>query len=518
MKHPNVLVRTWRRGRLARVAVSALAVAIVAGTVATAAVAVWWRGADTSTIGTLSFANELHIPPLARSTVEADGTRVFDLTARATTASFKPGMYTDVLGYDGGYLGPTLRAERGERVRVRVRNELDEVTTTHWHGMRLPAEADGGPHAPIEPGETWAPSWTIDQPAATLWYHPHPHGRTEAQVHRGMAGMFIVDEPGAATGSLPDDYGVDDVPVIVQDRSFAADGSFRDGGRFLATSGTLGRELLVNGTWNPHHVVTTERVRLRVLNASTARVYEFGFDDDRSFDVVATDGGLLDRPVPLDRIRLSPGERAEVVVAVRPGERTVLRSTPPDLGVDPFTGRGNGGDDSFDVLELRAAAELTPAPPPATRLGTEPALDPADAVRTRRFSLDGDSTINGRPMDPARVDATVRAGSVELWEVDAGGQVHNFHVHDVQFQVVDVDGEPPPPELAGWKDTVYLGGADRIRLLMWFGDQPDPDTPFMFHCHLLAHEDGGMMGQFVVTADGRPGGPLSTDAHEGHGT
>ena len=149
--------------------------------------------------------------------MDADGTRVFDLDTRAGGKEFRPGRTTPTWGFNGGYLGPTLRAERGERVRANVRNSLDEASTVHWHGMHLPAGVDGGPHQMVDFGDRWSPQWTVDQPAASLWYHPHPHGATEKHVQRGLAGMFLLDDEPSAALPLPQRYGVDDLPLIVQD-------------------------------------------------------------------------------------------------------------------------------------------------------------------------------------------------------------------------------------------------------------------------------------------------------------
>ncbi|HKN45709.1 MAG TPA: multicopper oxidase domain-containing protein [Propionibacteriaceae bacterium] len=174
--------------------------------------------APISTVDTLSFDNRLRIPALAESTVDDNGVRTFRLAAVAGSVEFLSGLSTPTWSYtdgryDVGYLGPTLRATRGERVRVMVENRLSEITTVHWHGMHLPARNDGGPHTPIAPGEQWQPQWSIDQPAATLWYHPHPHGQTEAQVTRGLAGLFYLDD--RSNSDLPHRYGIDDIPIIL---------------------------------------------------------------------------------------------------------------------------------------------------------------------------------------------------------------------------------------------------------------------------------------------------------------
>ncbi|GHD05066.1 multicopper oxidase family protein [Zhihengliuella salsuginis] len=442
----------------------------------------------------------LPIPPLADSRVE-DGVRVFDLAARPGTMDLLPGFPTPTAGFNGPFLGPTLRASRGERVRVRVANELDEATSVHWHGMHLPPEMDGGPHQPVAAGDTWEPEWLIDQPAATLWYHPHPHGETQRHVNLGLAGLFVVDDQDTPAG-LPGEYGVDDVPVIVQDKMVGEEGGF-----LLDTSGNeigiLGSTLLVNGARNPFFEVSSQRVRLRLLNASTARTYNFGFADSREFALIASDGGLLASPVPLASIRLSPAERAEIVVEMAPGETIMLRSGRVELGAVAVPA-AFGGEDEFDVLELRAAGELAPSPPVPGTLARIERLRVEDAAGLRDFRL-ADRKINSKEMDMGRIDEVVRVGSTEVWEVrNTNPYPHNFHVHDVQFQVVSIDGQDPPPELGGLKDTIYLEPRRVYRIIMRFEDYTSAKVPYMYHCHLLLHEDEGMMGQFVVLEDGEP--------------
>lgn len=454
--------------------------------------------APESTAGRLQFDRPLKIPPLAASHVDPDGTRVFHLTARAGTTELRPGTRSRTWGFNGTYLGPTLRAERGEKVRVDVTNHLAETTTVHWHGMHIPARFDGGPHQPIRPGHTWHPTWRIDQPAATLWYHPHPHGRTADHVNRGLAGMFWIDDPASRVADrLPHRYGVDDIPVIVQDRSIAADGDLGSGD----LGEELGDDLVVNGTYAPYLDVTTQKVRLRLLNASARRVYDFGLSGNRTFTMIGTGGGLLAHPAPMRRVQLSPGERADIVVAVTPGERVTLRSYPPHLGGNPLADVFGGGRDRFDVLQVRAATHLAPSAPIPGRLAAAPDLDVADAP-VRRFELAG-RMINGRRMDMGRIDQTVRLGTTEVWQVtNDDGEYHSFHVHDVQFEVLSVDGRQPGPALSGWKDTIFMPPGRTVRLAMRFTDYADPHTPYMFHCHLLPHEDSGMMGQFVVVRKG----------------
>ncbi|HEV2824734.1 MAG TPA: multicopper oxidase domain-containing protein, partial [Actinomycetota bacterium] len=328
-----------RRRLLLRLLIAVLALGMVA-VLGLAGLAAWfWTQADNSNVGQVGFANQLKIPPLAEPRLDDAGRKVFDLRLQQGTSELLAGKPTQTWGANGSYLGPTVRATLGDQVVMNVRNDLPEATSIHWHGMHLPAAADGGPHQLIQPGSTWSPSWRIDQPAATLWYHPHPHGATEDHVYRDLAGLFLLDDPEAGALALPDRYGIDDIPVILQDKRFDRDGNLDFGQSPFSPVGRLGDQVLVNGTHDPHLNITSQRVRLRLLNASTARVYHVGFADDRPFELIGTDGGLLERPHRTTRVLLSPGERAEIVAAFRPRERVVLRSFPPDLGLDRFQGR-----------------------------------------------------------------------------------------------------------------------------------------------------------------------------------
>jgi suppressor of ftsI len=451
-------------------------------------------GTDSDT-GTLRFSNRLRIPPLAKSTVGADGVRRFSLALHPGIQSqFLPGQSTPTWGINGGYLGPTLRAARGETVAVQVANRLAEATTLHWHGMRLPARMDGGPHQLVQPDDTWTPQWTIDQPAGTAWFHPHPHERTAMHVYRGIAGMFIIDAPGGP--ALPGGYGVDDIPLIVQDKKFDSDGRLNedrvDGGTF----GFLGDRILVNGTYDPYLEVGTELVRFRLLNASNSRVYRIGFADNRTFHVVATDAGALREPVEVDRVKLSPGERAEVVVRFTAGEQVVLNSRGED--------RQQANDieeDDFDLVRVSAAARLTVSEPLPRQLGGVPFVAPPAGARVRKFRLTG-SEINGRDMDMGRIDEVVPAGAHEIWELDNTTYAHNFHIHEVAFRILDVNGAAPPAYQQGPKDTVFVPKHAKVRLAVEFGRYTDPTTPYMYHCHILRHEDKGMMGQFLIVEPG----------------
>lgn len=463
--------------------------------------------------GSTGSTRPLPIPPLAASTVGADGVRRFTLRAQAGTTEMIRGKQTATWGYNGSVLGPTVRARRGEQVGFTVTNDLPEASSVHWHGMHLPAKFDGGPHQMIAPGAVWAPQWTVQQHAATLWYHPHPHGATEKHVHRGLSGLFLIDDDAADALDLPNEYGVDDIPLVIQDRRFTADGALDESD--ATDVGLLGDTIVTNGIANAHLSLTTDRVRLRILNGSSGRLYHLAFGDGRAFQLIATDGGLLPKPVTLNRIQLSPGERVELVVTVVAGENVTLRSLPitERAGIDRAA--EFGFDDTFDVLILRAAESPRPSAALPATLVPMRALATATTAPTRAFDLQW-FMINNRRMDMNRIDMTVPVDTTEVWTVrNKDNWPHNFHVHDVQFQIVAIDGNPPPPALSGWKDTVYTAPGASYTLAMHFADHTDPTYPYMYHCHLLHHEDQGMMGQFLVLAPGQQPTPLRMDMDMG---
>ncbi|MFC0675149.1 multicopper oxidase family protein [Brachybacterium hainanense] len=456
---------------------------------------------STTAVTDVPVRTPLPIPPLAPSTTER-GVRRIALTAQEGSIQL-PGMPgpTRTWGFSGPFLGPTLRLRRGEDVEIAVTNRLPEPTSVHWHGMHLPAAMDGGPHQSIAPGATWTPRWQVDQEAATLWYHPHPHGGTERHVHRGLAGLVLLEDDRSEEAVLPREYGADDVPLIIQDRSLDADGQLvlRDDG---AEPGMLGDTIMVNGMIGAYLEVRSALLRLRILNGATARTLTLGLADGRALTMIASDGGLLDEPIELTSLRLAPGERAEVLLALDPGETVRLRGLRTDLGAVAVPAT-TGAHDECDILELRAAPRLEPAPEPVWQARQRRLPDPAEAVRSRGFVLEG-RTINGRRMDMSRIDEVVHLGTTEIWEVTNGEAVpHSFHVHDVQMRLLDIDGAAPPPELAGPKDTFYLEPRRRYRLVLRFERYADPHMPYMHHCHMLLHEDGGMMGQFVVIEPGQ---------------
>ena len=479
----------------------------------------------------LAFENKLPIPEQLFGTV-VDGRRQFHLTVDEGSREFLPGKQTPTVGVNGPYLGPTVRLRRGEDVDLTVRNDIDEMTTMHWHGAHVPARMDGTPHQKIQPGETWTASFEVDQQAASLWYHPHPHGTTGLHSYRGISGFLLIDDDNSDALDLPKTYGVDDIPLVIQDRLFDDDGAFR----FAATEGAVyGDTMLINGTWSPFLEVESRRIRFRLLNGSNARIYNIGFDDNRVFHQIATDGGFLETPLQTQRVSLAPGERAEILVDFSDGAEVVLKSY-PQPGFLAFMEAIGGylspiGTGNLELLKIvpKAAKRASHALP--ERLNTISRIAASQAAKTRPMRLGGPiqegqvarfgqggpvgPPINGKIMDMERIDEVVRLGDIEIWEVDnIGGQAHPFHVHLVQFQILDRNGQPPTGAELGWKDTVWVPAGDVVRIIMPFERYADPEVPYMYHCHIMEHEDAGMMGQFLVVEDPEKLGNITKISHD----
>ena len=429
----------------------------------------------------------LLIPPLLEPTVE-DGVSRYGLTIGTSQHDYKQTGMTDTYSYNGtSVLGPTLRLRTGDSVVISVTNELDEATTTHWHGADVPAEDDGGPHSIIETGETWVADFDVIQPAATLWYHPHAHGSTAEHVYRGAAGLLIIDDDNPAAATLPGTYGVDDIPVIIQDRAFTEDGQL-DFAIDDGDEGKLDGVLTVNGTINPYVETPAGLVRLRLLNGSQGRIYQLSVEG-ADMTKIASDGGYLASPVAIEQLVLAPGDRAEIIVDVGAESAALIDST---------FGR---------VLELRPNGTALGGGTLPDKLATIERMSESEVAVDRSFHMDDASNfwefnpswaINGVQFDMSRIDVTVQLGATERWTLSSGEGQHVFHPHQIQFQILAINGEPPPPEESGWEDSVLVNGNREVVIAARFNTYAAEEIPYMFHCHILDHEDLGMMGQFLI--------------------
>ena len=451
-------------------------------------------------------SNPLRLPPLLTARPE-DGTDVFDLALGHGETEFFEGVKTRTIGINQSYLGPTIRLTAGNDVRLNVANNLSEDATLHWHGFHLPAAMDGGPHQVIRPGTTWSPEFKVRQKAATFWCHSHLMGKTAEQVWAGPAGMMIVDDAESAGLGLPSAYGVDDIPVVLQDRLFTEDGQMPYGpGYFDVMNGMIGNVPLSNGTVGTFFDAKAGLLRLRLLNASNATFYATHFADEQRFLQIASDGGLLERPFETNYVLLATGERAEVLVDLSDGETALLRAAPMNaegaIKADDVLNRTLSGErEPFNFLEIRPSGSGSAASVPET-LASLPVVRASDAEHTRRFGLDmgfRTHSINGVEMDMERVNEVVTVGRAEIWEItNKSWMAHPFHVHDTQFRILERGGSPPHPGEAGLKDTVVSYPKETLLILVRFDEYTDPALPYMYHCHALEHEDAGMMGQFTV--------------------
>jgi FtsP/CotA-like multicopper oxidase with cupredoxin domain len=444
----------------------------------------------------------LAMPPL----LDARASGRFTLTASTGQRNFLGESPSETYGFNGDYLGPVLRLGPGETA-ARVENGLPVAISAHWHGLEVPGPADGGPHQPVAPGAAWDMVLPLNQPAATAWYHSHIHGKTAPQVYAGLAGVLQITDGEDGARGLPDAYGVDDLTLVLQDRRFDQAGrmSYRTSMHDRMV-GFLGDWMVVNGQVAGVAAVPAGVVRLRLLNASNARIYRMKLRSGRDMHLLATEGGLLPAPMPLERLLLSPGERAEVLIDFSGADTDALVSdviaNMPMLQGEAGLGASDGAN-QFTVLDF--ATDLT-LPVRIDRLpettGATVQVLARDTAVERRFSLDmgmgmmGGFSINGAVFAMDRYSHQSQRAVPELWRVRADRMMHPFHVHGTRFLVLSENGQPPRPEYRGWKDTVLIDGA--VELLMQFHHPAPEQAPYMFHCHILEHEDAGMMGQFTV--------------------
>ncbi len=429
--------------------------------------------------------NELKIPSMLE---RDDEEGVYIVRAQKGKTEIFDGIETTTYGYNGAFLGPMLRLEKGETVKIKTINELDEDTTFHWHGLEVPADADGGPHDVIKPGEEKIIEFKVVQEAATLWFHPHPKGKTAEQVYNGLAGLLYIEDDNSTSLGLPTDYGKNDIPLIFQDKIFD-DKKQLNFSSAKNEDGTIGDTLLINGTLNPKLTVNKEKIRLRLLNGSNARNFTFKLNTGNFFIQIATDGGYLNEPVNLKEVTLTPSERAEIVIDFS------QLNTENDLALINEDGSVLL---PFEVSEQSGAISRIPGEMNDFSL-TEKEKGLPVTKKIELFGMMDMVAINGKKFDPERIDFTQQQGVTEVWEIYnkpdmMGGMIHPFHIHGTQFKIISRDGEEPPENERGWKDTISIKPDERVKIAIQFKHK----GVYMFHCHILEHEDNGMMGQILV--------------------
>ena len=424
------------------------------------------------------------IPTLAPTS--SDGSMDFyDIHMMAGTAQVRPGPATPIWGFNGTWPGHTVRARSGKLVVLRQHNDLPENMSIHLHGAFVAATSDGHPTDYVAPGTFKDYSYPNNQIATTLWFHDHVMDLTGIHVYKGLAAFYLIGDAFEDGLGLPS--GDREIPLLIQDRSFNANNSLSVTGfdPIALDPGFHGNEICVNGVIAPRLDVGRYKIRFRMVNGSNARRYRLELSNGAGLIVIGTDGGLLPAPVTVTAIEMAPAERFDFIIdfsSYAMGTSFYLRDA-------AFGGR--------DVL--RFDVNQPGADTPAIPLTLRPIVpfNEGDAVRTRTFTFakTGDNwTMNGLEYDPGRIDASPNLGDIEIWElVNNSLFAHPFHIHLIQTQVLDIAGAAPPPELAGWKDTLLVKASQTVRIIGRFEGFAGT---YVFHCHNLEHEDHRMMLQF----------------------
>ncbi|HBH7007795.1 blue copper oxidase CueO [Citrobacter freundii] len=506
----------------------------------------------------------LPIPDL----LTADASNRIQLIVQAGQSNFA-GKTATTWGYNGNLLGPAVKLNKGQSVTVDIHNQLAEETTLHWHGLEIPGEVDGGPQGIIPAGGKRSVTFTPDQRAATCWFHPHQHGKTGHQVAMGLAGLVLIEDEEIRKLMLPKQWGIDDVPVIIQDKQFSADGQVDYQLDIMtAAVGWFGDTLLTNGAIYPQHAAPRGWLRLRLLNGCNARSLNIAASDNRPLYVIASDGGLLAEPVKVTELPMLMGERFEVLVDVSDGKAFDLVTLPvsqmgmaiapfdkphPVMRVQPLliTASGTLPDTLTSMPSLPLLEGLTVR---KLQLSMDPMLDMMGMQMLMKkfggqamagmdhgkmmghmnndnmdhgnmnhgnmnhgemgnmqhgnmgnmkhggsFDFHNANRINGQAFDMNKPMFAAAKGQHERWVISGQGDMmlHPFHIHGTQFRILSENGKAPAAHRAGWKDTVRVEGGVSEVLVKFDHDAPK-EHAYMAHCHLLEHEDTGMMLGFTV--------------------
>jgi len=430
--------------------------------------------------------NELNIPSILENDKETKEDVYYTIDAQQGQTEIFDDIQTKTLGYNSSFLGPVVKLKKGQTAHVTLKNSLEEETTFHWHGLIVDEEADGGPHTVIEPGEEKDITFDVQQEKATLWFHPHPDGKTAKQVFNGLAGLLYIEDENVKDTY---EYGENDFPLIIQDRTFD-DEKQLNYEAVKDPDGTMGETLLINGTVNPRLNVNQEKVRLRLVNGSNMRDYKIKLSNDEKFEQIASDGGLLNEPVELKELELTPSERAEIIVDFSQFEKDedIKLMMDDETILLPFQVNEKKSESENEIELPKESIEIN-----------DEEMEMPVSKEVTLSGMDEDVKINGKQFDMDRIDFTQNQGETEVWEIynepdDMGGMIHPFHIHGTQFKVISINGEKPPKNLQGYKDTISVDPGDKAKVAVKFEEK----GTYMFHCHILEHEDNGMMGQIKV--------------------
>ncbi|NIY47814.1 cell division protein FtsP [Cedecea colo] len=433
----------------------------------------------------------LPVPPLLES---RRGQPLF-LTLQRAHWSFTGGAKAQVWGLNGRYLGPTIRVWNGDDVKMIYSNRLQENIGMTIAGLQVPGPLMGGAPRMMSPNVDWAPVLPIRQQAATLWYRANTPNRSAQQVYNGLAGMWLIEDEVSKSLPIPSHYGVDDFPVIIQDKRLDNFGTpeYVEPG----SGGFVGDTLLVNGVQGPYVEVSRGWVRLRLLNASNARRYLLQMSDNRPMHVISGDQGFLPAPVSVKQLSLAPGERREILVDMTEGKEVSITCGEAAGIMDRIRGffEPSGILISTLVLTLRPTGLLplvTDSLP--MRLLPDEIINGSPA-RSRDITLGDEPGINGQLWDIKRIDIQTQQGTWERWTVRSD-MPQSFHIEGVSFLIKNVNGAAPFGEDRGWKDTVWVDG--QVELLVYFGQPSWEHFPFLYSSQTLEMADRGSIGQLLV--------------------
>jgi blue copper oxidase len=497
-----------------------------------------------------AFANPLRLPGASGLYGVMRATDLREVRVVRSEIEVLPGKRTPYLAYaveSGGktYLNPALLARRGEEMRLRMVNQLDEPTIIHWHGLSNDARNDGNGLIVAAPGQAYEYAFKLHDRASMYWYHPHPHGFIPQQAYHGLASLLFVedDEELALRDALGLALGDTEIPLVLQDRTFDAQGRLRyQPSTEQAFQGFIGDRLLVNLTEQAVFQAARRIYRFRILNGSNARTYRLAFlQEGRPLGcyLAGTDGGLLAAVQRIEQAYISPGQRLDILLDLREAKagRPVTLGT---LGFDPMHAEGAAGASMAGMdhskmampqdagaamamggegvphallrIDVKASPDYTKKIPAA--LSALPAVKlPSGAPRRIKLAHDGKGrwTINGWTYDPKSVPLTVKRGAAETWliENERASMPHPMHIHGFQFRVVERRGSPPQvralagsrglmPQDLGVTDTVQVWPGEAVRIALDFSHSHAGSQDYVFHCHNLEHAEAGMMIRYRV--------------------